>query len=150
MQSCFVPLLVLITLCLGTQDNAVNVELGRLSGTWQVIGHKTNGKPTNEEHWRKVQFVFKGDQLTFAGDDILKKKVAKIMLVVDPSTAPSLIDLKIVAGEFKGTTLEGVYEIKDDGLKICFRNDETKNRPNDFSTKQDTNLVLFVLKRQPK
>jgi uncharacterized protein (TIGR03067 family) len=117
---------------LGTHDNAVNTELGRLAG-WQVIGHETKGKPTNEEHWRKVQFVFKGDQLTYVGDDILSKKVAKITLVVDPSTSPRVIDLKIVAGEFKGTTLEGVYEIKDDGLKICFRNDETKNWPNDFS-----------------
>jgi uncharacterized protein (TIGR03067 family) len=59
-----------------------------------------------------------------------------------------VIDFKIVAGEFKGTTLEGVHEIKDDRLRICFRNDETKNRPLDFSTKQDTILVLFVLKRQ--
>ena len=150
MQSCFVPPLVLIALCLGEQDNAVDVELGRLAGTWQVIGHETNGKPTNEEHWRKVQFIFKGDQLTFAGDDVLKKKVAKITIVVDPSTTPAVIDLKIVAGEFKGITLEGVYEIKNDGLRICFRNEETKNRPNEFSTKQDANLAMFVLKRQPK
>ena len=148
MQPHFATLLVPIAFCLGTQHNPVDTELGRLAGTWQVTGHETNGKPTNEEHWRKVQFVFKGNQLTFVGDDILSKKVAKITLAVDPSTSPRVIDLKIVAGEFKGTTLEGVYEIKDDGLRICFRNDETKNRPNDFSTKQDANLVLFVLKRQ--
>ena len=112
-----------------------------------MVGHETNGKPTNEEHWRKVQFVFKGNQLTFLGDDILRKKVAKITLVIDPATTPRVIDLKIVEGEFKGTNLEGIYEIKDDRLKICFRNDEIKNRPINFSTKQDSNLVLFVLKR---
>jgi uncharacterized protein (TIGR03067 family) len=150
MNAHFLTLLVPIALSLGTQDNAVDTEFGRLAGTWQVTGHETNGKPTNEEHWRKVQFVFNGNQLTFGGDDVLSKKVAKITLLVDPSTSPRVIDLKIVAGEFKGTTLEGVYEIKDDGLKICFRNDESKNRPNEFSTKQDANLVLFVLKRQKK
>jgi uncharacterized protein (TIGR03067 family) len=141
-------LLALISLCVATQDDTVKTELAKLDGTWQVVGHETNGKPTNEEHWRKVQFVFKGDQLTFVGDDILSKKVAKITLVVDPCTSPRVIDLKIVAGEFKGTTVEGVYEIKEDQLRICFRNDETKNRPNDFSTKGDSSLVLFVLKRQ--
>jgi len=150
MQNHVVTLLGLVALCLGTQDSVIDTELGRLAGTWQVIGHETSGKPTNEEHWRKVQFVFKGNQLTFVGDDILNKKVAKITVVVDPSTSPRIIDLKIVAGEFKGTTLEGVYELNNDGLRICFRNDEAKNRPNDFSTKQDANLVLFTLKRPKK
>ena len=150
MQSHFVTLLALIPLCVATQADAVKTELAKLGGTWQVVGHETNGKPTNEDHWRKVQFVFKGNQLTFLGDDILRKKVAKITLVIDPATRPRVIDLKIVEGEFKGTTLEGVYEIKDDSLKICFRNDETKNRPNNFSTREDSNLVLFVLKRDKK
>ena len=148
MQSPFVTMLALSALCLGTQGEAVKTELSRLEGTWQVIGHETEGKPTNEDHWRKVQFVFKGDRLTFLGDDVLTKKVAAITLAVDPSTSPSVIDLKIVAGEFKGATLEGVYEIKDDVLRICFRNEEAKNRPLDFSTKPGANLVLFVLKRQ--
>jgi uncharacterized protein (TIGR03067 family) len=149
MKSAFPALLALVPLGFAPPDD-VKTELARLDGVWQVVGHETNGKATNEEHWRKVQFVFKGNQLTFKGDDILSKKVARIKLVIDPSTMPRVIDMKIVEGEFKGTTLEGIYEIEDDGLKICFRNDETKNRPNDFSTKQDSNLVLFVLKREKK
>jgi uncharacterized protein (TIGR03067 family) len=135
-------------LCFATQGDAVKTELARLDGAWQVVGHETEGKATNEEYWRKIQFVFKGNQLTFKGDDILSKKVAKITLVIDPSTTPRVIDLRIVEGEFKGTTLEGVYELKGDDLKICFRNDAMKNRPNDFSTKQDANLALFTLKRE--
>ena len=150
MQSHFVTLLALIPLCLAAQDDAVKTEFARLDGAWQVFGHETDGKPTNEEHWRTVQFVFKGNQLTFLGDDILRKKVGKITLVIDPSTTPRVIDLKIVEGEFKGTNLEGIYEIKDDRLKMCFRNDTTKNRPLNFSTKEDANLVLFVLKRERK
>src|SRR5690242_8402151 len=103
MQAHFETLIVLFTLCLGTHDNTVKTEFGRLAGTWQVTGHETNGKPTNEEHWRKVQFIFKGNELTFVGDDVLSKKVAKMTLVVDPSTTPRVIDMKVVAGEFKGT-----------------------------------------------
>jgi uncharacterized protein (TIGR03067 family) len=141
-------MLALSALCLGIRGDALKTELGRLEGTWQVIGHETEGKPTNEEHWRQVRFVFKGDQLTFLGDDVLSKKVAKITLVVDPSTSPRVIDLKIVAGEFKGATLEGVYEIKDGVLRICFRNEGARNRPISFSTNADANLVLFTLKRQ--
>ena len=150
MQPYFVTLLALIPLCYATQDDAVKTDLAKLGGTWQVVGHQTNGKPTNEEHWRKVQFVFNGTRLTFLGDEVLSKKIAKITLVIDPATTPAVIDLKIVEGEFKGTMLEGVYEIKGDDLKICFRNDEMKNRPTDFSTNQDASRVLFVLKREQK
>jgi uncharacterized protein (TIGR03067 family) len=132
---------------LAPQDDAVKAELDRLGGTWQVVGHETDGKPASEEHWRRVLFIFKGDHLTFAGDDILRKKAAKIAIVVDPSTNPHVVDMKIVEGEFKGTTLEGVYEIKGDRLRICFRNEEAKNRPNGFSTEKDANLVLFTLER---
>jgi hypothetical protein len=42
--------------------------------------------------------------------------------------------------------LEGVYEIKGDVPRICFRHEEAKNRPLEFST-TGANLVLFVLKR---
>jgi uncharacterized protein (TIGR03067 family) len=150
MQAQLATLFALMPLCIAAQDDTVKTELAKLDGIWQVVGHETNGKPASEEHWRKVQFVFKDNQLTFKGDDILKRKVAKITLAIDPATTPRVIDLKIGAGEFKGTTLEGVYEIKNDRLKICFRNDETKNRPTNFSTKEDSNLVLFVLKRTSK
>lgn len=150
MQSCGAAFVIVASLCLGTQDDAVKMELDRLDGTWHVVGHETDGKPASEEHWRKVQFIFKGNQLTFAGDEVLSKKVAKMTIVVDPSTDPRVIDLKVVAGDFKGTALEGIYEIKGDGLRICFRNDEAKNRPTDFATKEGTNLVLFVLKRAKK
>jgi hypothetical protein len=56
--------------------------------------------------------------------------------------------MKVVEGDFKGMALEGIYEIKDDTLKICFRNDEAKNRPTEFMTKAGSSLVLFVLKRE--
>jgi uncharacterized protein (TIGR03067 family) len=143
-------LLAMAPLCFATQGDTVKTELAKLEGAWQVVGHETEGKATNEEFWRTVQFFFKGNQLTFKGDDILSKKVARITLVIDPSTTPRVIDMRIVEGEFKGTTLEGVYELKGDDLKICFRNDAMKNRPTDFSTKQDANLVLFTLKREGK
>ena len=69
MKSAFQALLVLAPLCFATQDGAVKTELAKLDGVWNVVGHETDGKAADEEFWRKVQFVFKGDQLTFQGDD---------------------------------------------------------------------------------
>jgi uncharacterized protein (TIGR03067 family) len=150
MKLLFPALAALVPLFFTPQDDAVKSELARLDGDWQVVAHETEGKAANEEHWQMVQFVIRGNQLTFKGDGILSKKVAKIALVIDPATTPRVIDLKVVEGEFKGTMLAGIYEVKGDRLKICFRNDETNNRPNEFSTKDDSNLVLFVLQRNKK
>jgi hypothetical protein len=38
--------------------------------------------------------------------------------------------------------------LEDDVLRICFRNSEAKNRPLDYSTQAEANLVLFVMKRR--
>ncbi len=99
MTPSFPALLALVPLSFATPGDAVQAELARLDGAWQVVGHETDGKAANEEFWRQVRFVFKGDQLTFKGDDVLSKKVAKVTLVVDPSTTPRVIDLKVVEGE---------------------------------------------------
>jgi uncharacterized protein (TIGR03067 family) len=148
MKQIISALLALVPMSFAIRDDSVKTEFAKLEGVWQVVSHQTEGKAANEEHWTKVHFTFKGNELTFKGDDILSKKAAKITLVIDPSTTPKVIDMSIVAGEFKGTVLEGIYEIKDDSLKICFRNEEKKNRPNDFTTKDDSGLVLFVLHRE--
>jgi uncharacterized protein (TIGR03067 family) len=131
-------------------DDAVKAEFAKLEGTWQVVSHETEGAPASEDYWRTISFVFKGKELTFKGDDVVSKKIGKITLTLDPSTTPRLIDLKIVEGEFKGIMLEGIYEIKDDRLKICYHNDEAKNRPTEFATKKGTKFDLFVLKREKK
>jgi hypothetical protein len=68
MQSAFAITCTLDALCLGlAQNGAVKSELAKLDGVWQVVGHQTDGEPRSEEHWRKVQFLFKGNELTFKG-----------------------------------------------------------------------------------
>ena len=45
-QTPFVTLFALVPLCVASQDGAAKTELAKLDGTWQVIGHETNGKPS--------------------------------------------------------------------------------------------------------
>ena len=106
------------------------------------------GKVAGPEYWKSIKLVFKGNVLTFKGDDVLSKKVSKITIVVDPATTPRTIDLKVETGSEKGLILEGIYEIKGDEMKLCIRGEPGANRPLEFATKEGARLVLFVLKRE--
>jgi uncharacterized protein (TIGR03067 family) len=141
-------LLLTLVLCGTTsaQDDAGKKELAQLEGVWQVVSME-EGKQAGADFWKSVKFVFKGNVLTFTGDDALSKKFGKITIVVDPATTPRTIDLKFDAFE-KGLLLEGIYEIKGDELKLCIRGEPGANRPLEFATKEGTRLVLFVLKRE--
>ena len=132
------------------QDDPVRTEWSRLQGTWQVVRSEEGEKAVAEDYWRTIQFVIKGQELRFVGDKILSDKASRIALTIDPTTAPKVIDLKIEAGVFKGTTLEGVYELKDNELRICLRTDGLKNRPLELKATAGQPLVLFVLKRAEK
>ena len=129
------------------QDDAVKKELAQLEGVWQVVSME-EGKQAGPDNWKTIKFVFKGNVLTFKGDDAVSKKVGKITIVVDPTTTPRTIDLKAVEGSEKGLILEGIYEIKGDEMKLCVRGEPGADRPLEFATKEGSKLVLFVLKRE--
>ena len=38
---------------------------------------------------------------------------------IDPSAKPATIDFRNTAGEMKGTTWQGIYEMQGDVLRIC-------------------------------
>jgi len=131
------------------QDDAVKKELAKLEGTWDIVSGVERGQPSSEQLLKNLKFVFKGTQLTFAGDDVMAKKVGKIAVKIDASTTPKCIDfdLKVDAGALKDRLLEGIYEWKGDELKLCI-SEVAGNRPLDFEAKEGSNRVLFVLKRQ--
>jgi uncharacterized protein (TIGR03067 family) len=130
------------------QDDAVKKELTKLEGTWELVSGVERGKPSSDHLVHNLKFVFKGNQLTLAGDEIIAKRVGKITLKIDATTTPRCIDfdLKIKAGALQDLLLEGIYEWKGDELRLCIA-EEAGNRPLGFESKEGSNRVLFVLKR---
>jgi len=128
------------------QDDAVKKELAKFQGVWKTVQGEEDGKPSSEYLVDNLKWVIKNDQLTFKGIEPLLEKASRLAIVIDGSTTPKCIDLKVEAGSLKGTVFEGVYEWKGDELKMCFFL-AGGNRPLDFETKAGSNRVLFVLKR---
>jgi uncharacterized protein (TIGR03067 family) len=129
-----------------SQEDAVKKERAKMQGIWQVVSSEEDAQATPDFIVQNLKIVIKDDQISLKGVEDLLKKFGKITMVVDPATTPKIIDFKIDAGSEKGMTYEGIYELKDDTLKIC-ASTRSGNRPDEFKTSAGSNRVLFVLKR---
>src|SRR5438105_2937624 len=100
------------------EDDAVKKELAKMQGVWQLAAGEENGKPVSDYVIEHLKVEIKGDQLTFTGIQPLTDKASKLTITIDASTTPRCMDLKVEAGSWKGTVLEGIYEVKGDEMKI--------------------------------
>jgi uncharacterized protein (TIGR03067 family) len=137
--------LVLVVSAVGAGSEKAKKDLAALQGTWEVKTLEYDGKDLTGEH--KLSFVFKGDTATVQGDPKVKKEYAKVKFKLDPTTNPPCADLTVTAGVQIDATMEGIYELKGDELKLCVRvigND----RPLKFESPAGSSTALVTMKRQ--
>jgi uncharacterized protein (TIGR03067 family) len=130
----------------GPQDKAAT-EQKKLEGTWAAKSIENGGEQVLGDTVKELKLVFAGNKISVKGDGPDLDKYAKMTFKIDPSTTPKLIDVTISAGDDKGTVLEGIYQVSDDELKLCFRI-IGKERPDEFKTKDNLPIALAVFKRE--
>ena len=116
---------------------------GGIRGTWTAVSAERNGAAADD---------IKGHKLTLQGDRFTIRSKGKVVYqgtyTTDPSTKPASIDFKNTAGEMKGKTWLGIYELDGDVLKICDNADDVaKGRPSAFVTEASSGQVLVNFKR---
>jgi uncharacterized protein (TIGR03067 family) len=77
------------------------------------------------------------------------KVIAEATVKLDPTNKPKAIDVTFTAGEKKGKTVLGIYEIEPDTFRVCVARPGDR-RPADFSAKVGSGRTLLVYKRQKK
>ncbi|MBI1831161.1 MAG: TIGR03067 domain-containing protein [Planctomycetes bacterium] len=133
-----------------SQDDAAKKEKGKFQGLWRVASSEEDGQATPEFIVDNLVVEIKGNQITPKGVAGLVMKFGKVTWTIDPATTPKIIEFKVDLGTDKGSSYEGIYEFKDDRLRICASTRSGGNRPDEFKTKADSNRILFVLKREKK
>jgi uncharacterized protein (TIGR03067 family) len=148
--SVFASLLIILGSVVADEaSDAVDREVKKLEGTWTTTALTYNGKDVLAEGKSSFNFVFKGTEATVEGNDAIKKDYAKIRVKLDVTTKPKIMDITVAGGIQKDAVIEGIYELKDDELKICakvFGNE----RPAEFASPDNSSVVLLVLKREKK
>ena len=141
------PFTALVTVvCLASAlavARAADADKDELQGVWIATSMEINGEPAPTAEVKATRFAFKGEKLLFrhSKDD---GKEEQGTFKVDPKKSPKQLDITI-----KNKTLHGIYEVKNDQLKVCFETgDKRENRPTKFATNKEEELVLIVFKRQ--
>jgi RNA polymerase sigma-70 factor (ECF subfamily) len=120
-----------------------------LRGTWLVVSGEQNGRAIDE--------MVKDDRLIFTADDfsmnaqkgepvrLFRRGLTVGRYKLDPESRPRRIELTIE----KTRTLQGIYLLDGDTLKICLGHPEAeKVVPTEFATKPDDRQLLLLLRRQ--
>ena len=132
--------LALILPGVGGDDAQAKKDLDRFQGDWPVVICYVGASVVTSPGGAHL-LSFKGDQMATVWNG--KQPNQRSTIKLDPTKSPATID--IVAGDH---TYLGIYEIDGKRLRICYRQDR---RPTRFDAKDkadDSNNVLFELKRE--
>jgi uncharacterized protein (TIGR03067 family) len=144
--------LVLVAALLAGADapkDTAKGEVKKVQGTWKATSLTYNGKEVPVDGKRKIRLVFKGDTASVEADKSTKKEYAKVKFAFDPSTKPRCVDLTVVGGVQKDTTMEGIYELKGNKLKLCVKV-LGKERPTKFESPEGESIALIEFERVKK
>jgi uncharacterized protein (TIGR03067 family) len=140
-----VPLLLSLSL-LGPGDPAKKgtpQELKSLEGTWELTSLVTGGKEQPLPKDVPVLLTLKGGEFTFGlGDTVMDRGT----FTSDPAARPKHIDATSAVVNPKGGARPGIYELKDDLLKMCVA-PAGKDRPAKFASTAGTGVELLTYKR---
>jgi uncharacterized protein (TIGR03067 family) len=127
------------------QNNAANAgtEQDRLVGNWTTVSGQEDGKALPAEKVKGSRVVIAKDHMT-VHEENNQKRVLTYKL--NAGATPRQIDMTTTEGSDKGKTSLGIYSLQGETLKICFAQ-PGQDRPKDFTTKEGSKSMMFVLKR---
>jgi uncharacterized protein (TIGR03067 family) len=138
--------LVLVTAGLlpaGPEGAAEKKDGEKIRGTWTLVSLEADGEQAPAEIVATLKLVFEGDKLTFTpGEPGFTNYTYKL----SPATKPAGFDMTHADGNNKGKTIQGIYSLEGDDLKICFG--EEGRRPREFTAQAKSGQALYVLKGQ--
>jgi uncharacterized protein (TIGR03067 family) len=126
------------------KTDAARKDEERLQGTWQLVSLVIDGKKASPEQIKEEHtLVISGHKYV---SRFLDQPPHKGTFTLDPTTKPKSVDFKSTEGEFKGKTLQGIYELRGDTLKSCYA-PPGKDRPKDFASEPGSGNLLYTYKR---
>jgi len=127
------------------KDKAIENDRKLLEGTWRIVFLEINGNRSKDEDARKFTVVNGSDgkwSLHSEGKEIIKGTNA-----IDPTQKPKQIEITLTAGQDKGKSFLGIYELGEKTRKLCFA-PAGKNRPTAFTSTSGNEHILVIFERE--
>jgi uncharacterized protein (TIGR03067 family) len=115
-----------------------------LDGKWVLADGRANGQNLPEGTRGRVHLIVSaGEMIMYTDGGGASRFVCKF----DANSTPNLIDLAGIAGRDNQKHLLGIYELKDDRLKVCRTLNPAIERPKEFAADAGSKRVIEDWKR---
>ena len=122
------------------KGDAVEKEMAKLAGTWQLVSAETDGEKVPDERAKQIRVVIaKGKHTVYFKDKAIAEGVA---FRIDPTKTPKEVEDTLKDGQ----KILGIYELDGDTLRSCVAA-VGKERPTRFSGATGSGCTLRVFKR---
>jgi len=124
-----------------------DAEVAAFRGTWIATAVTIDGDKATDDEVAKVKLTMDLTGFTLVLPTTHKQGPTWTIRteLTTKLRATNLKKIDFLAND--GSTLEAIYEINGDTLKLCLSQDDGP-RPTDFAAKKDSKRILLILKRQ--
>ena len=142
MRACLALLISItsVTGIFGYQTESRAREKETLQGMWAPISLVEDGNEQPSEDLKRLRLTIKGNTYVYSLDE----RSFRAVYTNDPAKTPKQMDITFEDGPQKGKTMLAIYSLHGDELKIC----GGFTRPTEFSSKPNSEMILFVYKRE--
>jgi uncharacterized protein (TIGR03067 family) len=130
-------ILVLTGVAFAADDAKSKPDAEAIRGKWKAVAVEAEGQKVPLDN--ELFIEFDADSVAKLKDGA-KTDPSDYTLAADKT--PKEVDFKPKAGEDAGKTLKGIYELKDDSLKICFAKPDVE-RPKEIKAAEGVIFATF-------
>jgi uncharacterized protein (TIGR03067 family) len=142
---------------LAASARTLGADADLLQGQWTAVEGMRDGKALSKEELAKIRITFTADPLWGRRADLgpllpaqQADNLKTCRLTLDESNSPKVIVLSVQSGAM-GFDFLGIYELREDRLKLCLNLERAFARPpKEFASPKGAGLTLLTLKKAKK
>jgi uncharacterized protein (TIGR03067 family) len=121
-------------------------DMEKMQGEWTMVSGSRDGQPIPDEFVQSLRRTISGDKFSVKREG---ESLSAGTFKLDASKTPKTIDLTLTEGQASGQTIQGIYELQGDTLKICY-SAPGQPRPKEFSAAEGSMQTFATWKRAKK
>jgi uncharacterized protein (TIGR03067 family) len=118
-------------------------DVAAMQGVWKVESVTLDGNEVLAENLKNWHRIVEGSHVAWKDGETT---LIELDIKLDPTQKPKTIESTIATGDDKGKVLLGIYELKDNVLRVCFANPD-RPRPTEFSSTPDSGQSIYTARR---